>query len=91
MGEFPASWCADAACMRNGRDVFVAGTERRTTPWKVYGWLAHSECDVSFDGAGDVFYAHLGGGTIGAGRENDRQRRQRVAAWIEAARKALEL
>ena len=79
VAEFTASWCADWRCHRPVRDFSIR------LPW----WF-NFDCDLSFID-GDVAYIHLGGGTIGAGRENDRERAERVRAWIAAARKALDL
>ena len=84
VGEFAASWCASWVCHR-----LPARCPMTPAPW----WWGF-DCDVSsvtMEFWLSPFYLHLGGGSIGAGRENDRQRRQRVAAWIEAARGALGL
>lgn len=93
VGEFPASWCAEWTSHRPGLIERVLGrgpvTTTALTPW----WWPF-DCDVSSetkDYAATALYVHAGGGTIGAGRENDRQRRTRVAEWIGAARRRLGL
>src|SRR3990167_3969784 len=73
VGEFAASWCASWVCHR-----LPARCPMTPAPW----WWGF-DCDVSsvtMEFWLSPFYLHLGGGSIGAGRENDRQRRQRVAA-----------
>lgn len=98
VGEFPAAWCASAWCYRlDDTGAWVKGDSYNPSACAILGprlslrWPFTFDCDVSFDDKGEPFFAHAGGGTIGAGRENDLQRRNRVHDWIDAARKALDL
>ena len=77
-GEWPG-WCAPAYCNRV-----------RLGDYGARYWWGDFNCDVSFTTASpdggdlsDPFYVHFGGGTL--------NRRPDTAAWIAAARKALEL
>ena len=84
VAEFPASWAARWGCHRVLVNLLPVICEFENQWWRRF------DCDVSYI-EGSVAYLHFGGGTIGAGRENDAQRSRRVAAWIEAARKGLAL
>ena len=96
VGEFAASWCATAFTWRpdeHPRESWIRGATPTLT--RVSGdprrWPWHFDCDISLNDQGSPFYAHLGGGSIGAGRESFWGHRRRVDAWIEAAREALGL
>lgn len=84
--EFPASWCAEWHCHRPREAP-------RCPEWPPPWWWSF-DCDVSVWTPvwwRSAFYLHLGGGSIGAGRETEAQRVTRVARWIVAARNALGL
>lgn len=92
-GEFPASWLATAVCWRPLANPLANWVMGQTSRGRVggFGWPWTFDCDVSFNDDGAAFFAHAGGGTIGAGRENDAARSKRVTAWVRAAREALAL
>jgi hypothetical protein len=62
-------------------------------PMRNPSWMDAFDCDVSFDEAGQPFYTHLGGGTIGADSlwAGSPAHRKRIETWIRAAREALGL
>lgn len=96
VGEFPASWLATALCWRPEEDPRSNWVKGETPQGSrahidVREWPWTFDCDLSFDDDGLPFFIHLGGGTIGAGRENDTTRAKRVTAWARAAREALGL
>jgi hypothetical protein len=78
----------------------IAWRPREHDAWalrpRIEPWMALFDCDLSCDDGfadGAAFYAHLGGGTIGATGTppTSRTHRHRVESWIVAAREELGL